>query len=65
MHDALRLRNIIQIQSKLLNHVRAGLSPAVQSSYPVISEKVGHTVSEVLVGLLLGILLTLLLTRIL
>lgn len=59
IHDALRLRNLIQGQSKLLNHLRLNLAPDEQTLYPVLSEHVGHTISEIIAGAVTGVALTL------
>lgn len=63
IHDALRLRNIIQMQSKLLNHMRISMTQKEQSDFPYLSEKVGHTAKQVAVGLVWGVIGSIVLNR--
>lgn len=61
IRDAIYLRMIVQRQSIVLNYLRSKLSPDEQTRYPALNEHVGHTVTEVEVGVAVGVGLTLLL----
>ena len=63
IHDALRLRSIVEVHSKILNKIRLGFPPADQKIYPETIEHVGHQLPEVVVGVVFGILGTLLLRK--
>ncbi|MBI4054282.1 MAG: divergent PAP2 family protein [Candidatus Doudnabacteria bacterium] len=62
IHDALRLRNLLQEHSKILNQLRRLLFASSSDNVPV-NEKIGHTLAEVIVGLVLGVALTLAINR--
>lgn len=57
IYDALRLRNIVEAHSRALNKLREGL-PNGNGLYPSSSEDVGHSISEVGVGIIIGVSLT-------
>lgn len=61
IHDALRLRNLLQEHSKILNRLRLTLQPEEQPHYRILSEQVGHKLSEVIAGLAVGVILTVIL----
>lgn len=61
IHDALKLRHVVEIHSKILNKLRSSLSPEDQKLNPQTIEHVGHQPLEVLAGILLGIFGTLIL----
>lgn len=61
VHDAFRLRSVVEAHSKILNKLRLGLSPADQQLNPGVIEHVGHKLPEVIAGLIFGILGTMIL----
>lgn len=63
MHDALRLRNVLGEHSRILNHLVTEFPFKNGVSFPKVREKIGHKLSEVVVGLIMGVLVTLLLSR--
>lgn len=58
MRDAISFRNIIGMQGKTLNVLVSKLSNNEQKNLPRFSERLGHSVTEVVVGALWGIAMT-------
>lgn len=61
IHDALRLRNVLQDHSKVINRLVKSLPKNADRPYPEMTESIGHKLPEVAVGLILGIAITLIL----
>lgn len=62
--DALKLRNALASQSKIVNALRQSLPEDRRKLVEVAPEQLGHTFPEILVGLVIGCLLTLVLYQI-
>lgn len=62
--DALKLRNALASQSKIVNSLRTLLSEEQRGSVPPAPEQLGHTFAEITVGVAIGIALTLVLHQI-
>lgn len=60
MRDAVTFRHILGKQGKFLNLFISKLPVKDQQGMPHFYEQIGHSVSEVLVGVVIGILLTIL-----
>lgn len=58
MRDAISFRNIIGMQGKTLNTLMKTLSNNEQKKLPHFSERLGHSVTEVVVGALFGVAMT-------
>ncbi len=65
IHDAFRLRNVLEDHSKILNRLRQRLSTAEQQQHPEVSENIGHNFVEVVAGVIFGIIVTLYLALVL
>ena len=52
MNDAIKVRWVIQQQSKVMNRLTKG-----KKGFPVLDEHVGHTPMEVLIGAVFGIII--------
>ena len=52
IYDALKVRTIIEQQSKIINALTAG-----KAGYPKLDETVGHSLAEVIVSLILSIII--------
>ena len=56
--DAVHTRYQIGYQGQIINKLIKELPDQKEFKYPILTERVGHTPSEVLVGVIIGILLT-------
>jgi len=63
IHDALRLRSVVQEHSKMLNYLRDDFSKQERRLYPLTNERIGHKLSEVFAGIIVGIVGTIILTN--
>lgn len=61
IHDALRLRRVVEEHSKILNHLREDFGANERHLYPLLPERIGHKFSEVLTGIIFGIMGTVIL----
>lgn len=62
--DALKLRNALASQSKIVNALRQNLAADQKLSVPKAPEQLGHTFTEIAAGLAIGVVLTLVLYRV-
>ena len=57
INDSFKVRRVTGEQSRILNQITKSLGENMDENHKKLSEHIGHTPAEVLVGLLLGIII--------